>query len=63
MEIYYNTYCNSLSTPPTTDDTVAVTVKATSEPPTWAELLEFVENQRSILESVEEAKGSNTSKS
>ena len=62
-EIYYNTYCNSLP-PPETDETdnATVIVKASSEPPSLAKLLEFIENQISILESIEEASSSHTSK-
>ena len=61
--MYYNTYCNSLPPPINNDNANAsVNVKATSEPPTLAKLLEFIENQISILESIEESSGSNTSK-
>ena len=62
-EMYYNTYCNSLAPPmPIDNEKAIVNVKATSEPPTLEKLLEFIENQISILESIEEASGSNTSK-
>ena len=49
---------------PTPNDTanVTVNVKATSEPPTLQKLFEFIENQISILESIEEAGNSSTNK-
>lgn len=59
-ETYLNNYCNNLPPPVALVlNNASVPAKASSEPPTLAKLLEFIENQINILESLEDSNRSN----
>ena len=62
-EIYYSAHCNNLPNPVNeSGQDGTISSKAINEPPSLQRLIDFIENQVSILESIEEASGSNTNK-